>query len=172
MDNLMNKFKNTRLLSIIGVCGLYIGVLFSYITINFYFDDFSFTLINYIEGQIVFVLTTLIGLYLFSDYAEKYIPKLYETSIGKKAKEITNPKALLVPVGIIVLTALYCFDRLSVTLEYGEKGLGFYGLWIGVIALVMHTFLYNHNLLTNNNSIDSNSSANDNIDPTNNDNLK
>ncbi|MFI3307663.1 MAG: hypothetical protein R3Y21_03765 [Mycoplasmatota bacterium] len=144
MENILEKMKTTRLLATIGVVALLIGVFFTYLSLDVYLYSSKLVLINYWEGKTIFALTLINLLYIFKDYVKKYVPKMYDNEIGRKVDEINNPKVLIVPTAIIAILAIYLVSEIDVSSEYIEYGLGFYALWVGIIALGAHSFLYKY----------------------------
>jgi len=82
-------------------------------------------------------------LFIFKDFVEKYIPSLFNTGIGKKIKNINNPKASLIPTFLGAAFAVYLTLKLDV--EFSAYSLGFYSMWIGVICLVAYAILHKNN---------------------------
>lgn len=166
MNNFLEKCKNTKLLAIIGVAGLILGTMMDYIKISVFGFTESLSLWGYWEGKIVLLLAIANTLFIFKDWVEKYIPALFNTNIGKKIANITNPKASLVPTILSVIFMFYLHNRLDIDSEYTSYGLGFYLLWIGAISLVAYAILYKKdNNVSNdpiqNNEVQSNEVQND-----------
>lgn len=136
MDKVLDKLKNTRLLAGIGIACLILGTMFTYVDFSF----FSASLWEYLEGKIVLIIALANLLFIFKDFVEKYVPSLFNTTFGKKIKDITNPKASLVPTTLAAIFALYLTLKLDV--DFSDYGLGFYSLWFGVICLVAYAILY------------------------------
>lgn len=78
-------------------------------------------------------------LFIFKDYVEKYVPKLFEIDMAKKIKDIKNPKASLVPTIIAVVLVLITTSRLNYSLS--DYSIGFYLVWLGVICLVLYPIM-------------------------------
>lgn len=142
---MLEKLKTKRILGLVGVIGLILGLFLNYASLEVYYYSYDFILIEYWEGKVIFILTLLNLLYIFKDYVKKYVPKIYENSIGKKVDKIDNPKLLLIPTGIIVALVIYVARVFDLDSSYISFGLGCYLLWIGVVALVAHSFLYKYN---------------------------
>lgn len=141
MNNVLEKIKNTRLLAGIGIVCLILGTMFSYANYSFFGYEYNIALWGYWEGKIVLVLAIANLILIFRDWVEKYIPSLFNTTIGKKLQTINNTKVSLVPTILSVIIVLYLNSRLDIS-EYGNYGFGFYLLWIGIISLVAYAFVY------------------------------
>lgn len=156
MNKFLEKCKNTRLLALIGIVGLILGTMMDYIKISVFGFTESLSLWGYWEGKIVLLLAIANTLFIFKDWVEKYIPALFNTNIGKKIANITNPKASLVPTILAVIFMLYLHNRLNIDSEYTSYGLGFYLLWIGAISLVAYAILHKGNNTVLNNETENN----------------
>lgn len=143
MDNLLNKLKNTRLLAGIGVVCMILGTMFSYVSYNIWGYSYDISLWDYWEGKVIFLIAVANLLFIFKDFVEKYIPSLFNTSIGKKIKDINNPKASLVPTILGAIFAVYLTSKLNVS--FSNYSLGFYSMWIGVICLVAYAIIHKNN---------------------------
>lgn len=143
MNNVLDKLKNTRILAIIGIAGLILGTMFSYVSYDIFGYNYDIALWDYWEGKIVLLMAIANLLFIFKDFVEKYIPSLFNTNIGKKIKDINNPKASLVPTILVAAFALYLTLKLDV--DFSNYSLGFYSLWIGVICLVAYAILHKNN---------------------------
>lgn len=143
MNNVLSKLKNTRLLAGIGIAGLILGTMFPYVSYSILGYSYDISLWNYWEGKIILVIAIANLLFIFKDFVEKYIPSLFNTDIGKKIKDINNPKASLAPTVAAAAFALYLTLKLKV--EFSAYSLGFYLLWIGVICLVAYAMIYKNN---------------------------
>lgn len=139
MNNFLAKLKNTRLLAGIGIAGLILGTIFSYVDYSF----ISISLWDYLEGKIILIIAIANLLFIFKDIVEKYVPSFFNTNIGKKVAEINNPKASLVPTILAAAFALYLTLKLDVSFKY--YSLGFYSLWLGVICLVVYAIIHKKN---------------------------
>lgn len=146
MNDILDKLKNTRILAAIGIAGLILGTIFSYVSYTIWGYTYHISLWNYLEGKIILIIAVANLLFIFKDLVEKYIPSLFNTGIGKKIAEINSPKASLIPTIIAAGFALYLTIKLDV--EFSRYSLGFYVLWIGVICLVAYAILHkNDNVL-------------------------
>lgn len=143
MNDVLDKMKNTRLLAGIGVVCMILGTMFSYISYDLFGYVVDISLWDYLEGKIILIISIANLLFIFKDYVEKYIPSLFDTNIGKKIKEINNPKASLVPTILGAVFAIYLTLKLDV--DFSDYSLGFYSMWIGVICLVAYAILHKNN---------------------------
>ena len=142
MNNILEKCKNTRILATIGIVGLILGTMLTYVEFSFWGYTQPISLWGYWEGKIVLLLALANVLLIFRDIVEKYIPQLFNTNLGKKLANITNPKASLVPTILAVAFAAYLHMHLDIDTEYASYGLGFYSLWVGSISLVAYAILH------------------------------
>ncbi len=140
MSNVIEKIKNTRILAGIGIAGLILGTIFPYVSYSFFGNSVNISMWNYWEGKIVLILAIANLLFIFRDVVEKYIPSLFNTNIGKKIADMNNSKGSLIPTILVVIFVIYLQIRLDVDFE--NYSLGFYFLWIGVIALIAYAFLH------------------------------
>lgn len=140
MNNIIEKMKNTRILATIGIAGLILGTIFPYVSYSFFGSSVNISMWNYWEGKIVLILAIANLLFIFKDFVGKYIPSLFNTNIGKKIADIDNPKVSLVPTILAVVFVVYLQIRLDI--GFGNYGIGFYLLWIGIIALLAYAFLH------------------------------
>lgn len=145
MENILDKIKNTRILAVIGLVCMVLGTIFAYIKISIFGYSNTISLWGYWEGKIVLLLVIANLIFIFKDFVEKYIPSLFNTSIGRKIKDINNPKASLVPTILSAVFAVYLHTKLDVSSEYMSWGLGFYALWLGVICLVAYAIVHKNN---------------------------
>lgn len=143
MNNVLDKLKNTRLLAGIGIAGMILGTMLSYVSYNIWGYTYDIALWDYLEGKIILIIAIANLLFIFKDFVEKYIPSLFNTGIGKKIKDINNPKASLVPTFLGAAFAVYLTLKLDV--EFSNYSLGFYSLWIGVICLVAYAIVHKNN---------------------------
>ena len=143
MNNVLDKMKNTRLLAGIGVACMILGTMFSYVSYDVFGYNYDIALWDYLEGKIILIIAIANLLFIFKDFVEKYIPSLFNTGIGKKIKDINNPKASLVPTILGAAFAIYLTLKLDV--EFSAYSLGFYSMWIGVICLVAYAILHKNN---------------------------
>ena len=107
MNNVLDKLKNTRLLAGIGVACMILGTMFSYVSYDIFGYSYDIALWDYLEGKIILLIAIANLLFIFKDLVEKYIPSLFDTTLGKKIKNINNPKASLVPTFLGAAFALY-----------------------------------------------------------------
>ena len=143
MNNVLDKLKNTRLLAGIGVACMILGTMFSYVSYNIFGYSYDIALWDYLEGKIILLIAIANLLFIFKDLVEKYIPSLFDTTLGKKIKDINNPKASLVPTFLGAAFALYLTLKLDVS--FSAYSLGFYSMWIGVICLVAYAIIHKNN---------------------------
>lgn len=145
MNNIIEKVKNTRILATIGIAGLILGTIFPYVSYSFFGSSVNISMWNYWEGKIVLILAIANLLFIFKDFVGKYIPSLFNTNIGKKIADIDNPKVSLVPTILAVVFVVYLQIRLDI--GFGNYGIGFYLLWIGIIALLAYAFLHRKKMI-------------------------
>lgn len=143
MNQIMEKIKTTRILGAVGIAGLILGTIMPYVKYNIFGYKYSISLWGYLEGKIVLLLAIANLLFIFKDLVEKYVPKLFETNIGKKIQNLNNPKYSLIPTVLSALFALYLTLHLNVAFK--NYNIGFYSLWIGTICLVVYAFLHKSN---------------------------
>lgn len=137
----MDKLKNTRILGAIGIVCLFFGTTLPYVTFKILGRSANITLWGYWEGKIMMILIIFNALFIFRDYVEKYIPQLFDSSIGRIVKNM-NDKFAIMPTILIVIFAVYVYSRLNIASKYMSFGIGFYILCLGVISLVLYTILY------------------------------
>ena len=142
MNTILEKLKSTRILAGIGVACLILGTILSYITFSFWGYTKSFSLIEYWEGKVIIVLAVANLLFIFKDFIEKYIPSLFNTTIGKKFSEINNAKYSLIPTILSTIFVIYLHFHLKIDSDYVHHGIGFYLVWIGIICLVAYAILH------------------------------
>lgn len=137
---MLEKLKEKKIIGAIGIATVFLGVLLPYYQVSIFGHTYKLALWNYIEGKVILLLLTANFLFLFRDFAQKYVPQVFESNIGQKI-QTANPKLAIVPVILIVAFVVILFLRLDVgsTLDHG---MGFYFLWLGIICLTVHTFLY------------------------------
>lgn len=138
----MEVIKNKRILALVGIAGLILGCFLPYYTVSFFGYTQSISLWGYWEGKIVLVLTLANALFIFQDFIEKYVPQLFNNWVGNLVQKAKNPKFALVPTILVAVFAISLIIRLDVDSEYIKYGLGFYILWVGIIALVGHAIFY------------------------------
>ena len=140
----MEIIKNKRILALIGIGCLILCCFLPYFTVSLWLYNRSVCLWGYYEGKIVLILTLANALYIFQDYIEKYVPQLFDNSVGRLIKKVDNPKFALVPTILALVFAISLFIRLDIDFnsEYIKYGAGFWLLWIGIITLVGHAIFY------------------------------
>lgn len=141
MKDIIERCKTTRLLATIGVVGLILGTILPYVKYNILGHSISISLWNYWEGKIVLILALANFLFIFKDIAEKYVPFLFNNSIGNKIQEYNNPKYSLVPTILIAIFAIIETANLGIN-TFRYYSIGFYSLWIGVICLVAYAIIH------------------------------
>lgn len=137
----MDKLKNTRILGVVGIVGLILGIILPYYTITFFGYSQSISLWGYWEGKIMLILTVANLLFIFRDYVEKYIPRMFDSNLGRMIRD-ANPKLSIVPTILVIAFAIYLYTTMDIDTSYVKYGLGFWSLWGGIICLIGHTFLY------------------------------
>lgn len=138
----MEVIKNKRILALVGIAGLILGCFLPYYTVSFWGYSQSISLWGYWEGKIVLVLTLANALFIFQDFIEKYVPQLFNNWVGNLVQKAKNPKFALVPTILVAVFAISLIVRLDVDSDYIKYGLGFWVLWIGIIALIGHAIFY------------------------------
>lgn len=144
MNNIMEKLKTTRILGAVGIAGLILGVIMPYAKYTFFGYTYKITLWNYWEGVVIMLLAIANLLFIFKDFVEKWIPSLFENAMGRKIKELNNPKYSLVPTVLIAIFAIYLTVQLGVE-QFKYYNIGFYSMWIGTLSLVAYAFLHKEN---------------------------
>lgn len=137
----MEIIKNKRILAVIGLVCLLFGTFLPYYTFSFFGITESISLWGYWEGKVVLILTIANTIFIFKDLIGKFIPQLLNSGIGRMAEK-SGAKLSLIPTILIAGFVIYLFFRLDVDSEYLKYGLGFYLLWIGIVALVAHAIFY------------------------------
>ena len=144
MNNIIEKCKTTRILGAIGIVGLILGTIMPYVKYNIFGYKYSVSLWGFWEGKIIMLLAIANLLFIFKDLVEKYVPSLFNSSIGRKIKDCENPKFSLIPTVLVAVFAIYLTSTLGInTFQY--YNIGFYSLWIGTICLVVYAFLHKKN---------------------------
>lgn len=138
----MELIKNKRVLALVGIIGLILGIMLPYYTVTFFGYSTSVSLWGYLEGKIIFLLTLAFALIIFKDVVEKYVPQLFNNVVGRIVEKIENPKFALIPTALVAGYAIYLITQLDVASDYISYGLGFYVLWIGILALIGHAIFY------------------------------
>ena len=148
----MEKLKNTRILAAVGIVCLFLSVTcLPYLNFSMFGYSTSIKLWGYWEGKVIMVLIVANLLFIFRDYVEKYVPKMFDTRIGEKIKNANSKYSIIPTIGIVIFV-IWLYNELDVDTSYLKYGLGFYFLWLGVICLVGHTFLYKKELPKSNSS--------------------
>lgn len=143
MNQVLEKLRTTKSLAGIGIIALLLATILPYAEFHVFGYSYSVTLWNYWEGKVILVLTIANALLIFKDIVEKYVPSLFKTTLGQKLQNVNEAKYSIIPTILIVLFALYLSFGSSITLKYCS--IGFYVLWIGIIALVAYAILHRKN---------------------------
>ena len=138
----MEIIKNKRILALVGIIGLILGCFLPYYTVSLFGYSESISLWGYWEGKIILILTLANALFIFQDFIEKYIPRLFNNWIGNLVQKSKNPKYALVPTILVAVFAFSLIIRLDIDTDYVDHGLGFWVLWIGIISLIGHAIFY------------------------------
>ena len=141
MNSIMEKIRTTRILGAIGVVGLILGTILPYVKYNIWGYKISITLWGYWEGKVIMLLAIANLLFIFRDIVDKYIPFLFNSTIGQKIRDCENPKLSLIPTVLSAIVAIYLTSILGID-SFGNYNLGFYAMWIGTISLVGYAFLH------------------------------
>ena len=136
----MDKLKNTRILALVGSIAIFLGIILPYFTITIFGFKRSVSLWGYWEGKIAMILLLTNVAYIFRDYVDKYVPQLFDKIPNGDKIRTANPKLAIIPVIAIALFGIYLLTEVQSS-DYLKYGLGFYSLWLGIIALVAHTFI-------------------------------
>ena len=137
----MEVLQNKRYVGLAGLILLLLGVFLPYYTWSIWGITGKVSLIGYWEGYVILVAVVATALFIFKDYAEKYIPNAFNNNFLGKIKS-ANSKLVLVPIGISALVALYLTVSVDVDSSFIKYGSGFWITWLGIAALVAHVFLY------------------------------
>lgn len=138
----MEVIKNKRILALVGIAGLILGCFLPYYTVSIFGYSQSISLWGYWEGKVILLLALANALFIYQDIVEKYVPQLFSNWIGRLVEKTKNPKFALVPTILVALFAISLIMRLDVDSEYIKYGMGFYILWVGIVALVGHAIFY------------------------------
>ena len=141
MKNIIEKCRTTRILGLIGIVGLILGIIMPYVTFNVFGYKYSLSLWGYWEGKIMMTLTVANLLFIFKDLVEKYVPSLFNSTIGQKIRDCKNPKFSLIPTVLCAILAIYLTSIVEVD-NVSSFGLGFYVMWIGTLSLIAYAFLH------------------------------
>ncbi len=137
---MLEQLKKKRILGAVGLVLLFLGTILPYFQYSFFGYSVKISLYNYLEGKIVIVLIVANLLFIFRDFVEKYIPQMFHSTIGQKIKN-ADSKMAMVPTILIVVFVIILFLRVDLGNSLNH-GLGFFALWLGVICLVAHSFIY------------------------------
>lgn len=145
MDKFMEKLKTTKILGIVGNIILAVAVFLPLMTVSVSFLGISQSQsMSYIEGDGVFVLIlAIINLVLI--FADKISDKV------AFFKKLINPKITLIPTALILIILIVLTTNGASSLgAYASLanisfGIGYWLLWIGVIASAAYPFLYKEN---------------------------
>ncbi len=146
---IINNLKNKRILGLIGIISLLLGVMTPYIIITVFGISQSLSLWSYWEGKVIFLLTIANVLFIFKDYVEKYVSQAFNSNIGSKIKN-ASPKMSLIPTILVVVFIIYVNTTISTDSAFFKHGIGFWLLWLGIVALVLHAIIYKGNGETEN----------------------
>jgi len=138
----MEVIKNKRILALIGIICLVVGCFLPYFSVQFLGISQSYSLWGYWEGKVIFTLTLANALFIFSDEIKKYVPQLFNSNMGKIIDKVNNPKFALIPTIIATAFLIYLFTEFSDVKDLIKYGLGFYTVWLGVLALIGHSIFY------------------------------
>ena len=145
---MLEQLKKKRYLGAAGLILLFLGTILPYYQYSFLGYSIKLSLYKYLEGKIVIVLIVANLLFIFKDLVEKYVPQMFNSNMGIRIKN-ANPKLAIVPTILIAVFVIILFLRVDLGTAL-KHGLGFFSLWLGVICLVLHSFLYkNSNETTN-----------------------
>ena len=150
MKDIIEKCKTTRILAIIGIVGLFLGVIVPYVKMDLYIYEYTITLWEYWEGKVIMILVIANLLFIFKDIIEKYVPALFNSALGQKIRDCKNPKVSLIPTILIVIFAIYLTSTLGID-SFKYYSIGFYLMWIGTISLVAYAFLHKNGNIQNEN---------------------
>ena len=138
----MEEIKNKRILAAVGIVCLLLGCFLPYFSITIFGLNATHSLSEYWEGYLILALTVANALFIFQDIIEKYVPQAFNNGLGALVKKLNNPKFALIPTLLALGLAIYLYSELDVAAEYIKYGIGFWILWIGIIALVGHSIFY------------------------------
>lgn len=145
---MLEQLKNKRYLGALGLILLFLGTILPYYQYSFLGYSIKICLYKYLEGKIVMALIVADLLFIFKDLVEKYVPQMFNSNIGSKIKN-ANPRLSIVVTILIVVFVVILFLRLDFGTSL-KHGLGFFTLWLGVVCLVLHSFIYKKsNKITN-----------------------
>jgi len=101
---------------------------------------------GYWEGKVILTLTLANALFIFSDEIKKFAPQLFNSNMGKIIDKVNNPKFALIPTIIVTVFLIYLFVEIGDT-SYLKYGIGFFTVWLGVIALIGHSIFYKKSIV-------------------------
>jgi hypothetical protein len=90
MVSKMEYIKNKRILALIGLISLFVGCVTPYVKFEapailmMRAQSYEVVLSDGWEGRVIIGLTLINALFIFKDYAEKYIPQIFNSKIGEK----------------------------------------------------------------------------------------
>ena len=143
----MDFIKNKRYLALAGLICLLLGTFLPIFVVSSTIISYSvsISLIKYWEGKVILALIVLNAMFIFKDYIKKYVPKMFESDFGRRI-DGANQKMSLIPTVLSALMAIYLTSTLSGVENYSyvkySYGIGFWLIWIGVVALIAHAILY------------------------------
>ena len=137
----MSVLKNKRILAIIGIVLIFLGTILPYYILTILGYSTSVSLWGYWEGKIITALIVLNTLFIFKDLIQKYIPGLFNSNLGQKIIN-ANPKLSIIPIILIVAFVIYLNLSFNFSNDVLKHGVGFYLLWIGIVFLIVHVFVY------------------------------
>ena len=140
MNGFLEKIKTTRLLAGVGIICMFLGTIIAYAKINFWGYTGNVCLYKHLEGIVIMIVAIVDFLFIFKDTVEKYIPKLFESKIGKNITEVGDRKLSLISVIIVVIMAVILHARLDFSIAHFS--LGFYVLYFGVICLGAYALMH------------------------------
>lgn len=142
----MDYIKNKRIIALAGLACLLLGVFLAYYKVSLLGFSQSVSLIQAWQGIIILIITIITALFIFKDYVKKIVPKLFNTSFGKKLEKV-NDKLVLAPVVLIIITLLTAGGDFGSVKSLVSHGLGFYLSWLGVLLVIAHVFTYKNDAL-------------------------
>ena len=145
----MSKIRNTIIIGVIGLVLTFLGIILPYFTISVFGYGTSISLFGYWEGKVILVLLFASLLFICKDYIEKLLPQLFDSWFGSKIKD-ANPKFVLIPTILMAVFAIWLFFSIEIDMTYIKYGIGFWLLWIGIICLLVHSFIYKKPIAENN----------------------
>ena len=135
MEKVLSILKSTKILGIVGAALLIIGNFFNFATVSFFGFESSVTFLEG-DGKFVLALGILALVIIFIDLIINKFPNI------NFLQKLRNQKLTLISA---IISAIIIFIDAGDAFEYGDAGLGFYMLVLGVIALAAYPFLYKGN---------------------------